>query len=70
MIPLKEYANRLGKNPVTAAQRAARGAFTTAKKIGCQWFIEEGEPWVDGRVRSGDYVGFREKLKKKPTVKK
>jgi len=62
MILLKEYAERNGKNPVTCAQRAARGSFRTAQKIGRQWFIDENEPWTDGRLKSGKYVGFRDKL--------
>ena len=55
MIPLKEYAEKLGKNPVVAAQKAGRGTFQTARKIGCQWFVEETEPWPDLRVKSGKY---------------
>ena len=57
MIPLKEYAEKLGKNPVVAAQKAERGGFITARKIGRQWFIDEAEPYTDGRVRSGKYIG-------------
>lgn len=65
MIPLKEYAERNGKNHVTTVQKASRGGFTTARKIGCQWFIDEDEPFVDNRVRSGIYVG-KSRAKKKP----
>lgn len=64
IILLKEYAERLGKNSVVAAQKAARGSFRTAQKIGRQWFIDENEPWPDARVKSGKYIGFREKLNK------
>ena len=64
LIPLKEYAERLGKNPVTARQKALRGGFKTAKKMGRDWFIEEDEPYEDNRIKSGDYIGFRDKLKK------
>ena len=63
-ILLTEYAKRLDKNPVVCAQRAARGSFQTAEKIGRQWFIDENEPYVDGRMKSGKYVGFRDKFKK------
>lgn len=59
-ITLKEYAERLGKDHVTAAQRAARGSFRTAEKIGRQWFIDPNEEWVDNRIRNGNYVGWRE----------
>lgn len=51
MIPLKQYAEGLGKDPVVARQRAARGAFKTAKKIGRDWFIDENEPWLDNRTK-------------------
>lgn len=57
MIPLKEYAEGLGKNPVTATQKAERGGFLTARKIGRQWFIDENEPYSDLRVKSGRYIG-------------
>ena len=64
LIPLKEYAERLGKNPVTARQKALRGGFKTAQKMGRDWVIEEDEPYEDNRIKSGDYIGFRDKLKK------
>lgn len=57
MITLKEYAERLGKNHVVVIQKAARGTFNTAKKIGVQWFIDEDEPYTDARITSGKYVG-------------
>jgi len=56
MILLQEYAKKHGRNPTTAAQKAARGGFRTARKIGCQWFIDEAEPYSDGRVKSGKYI--------------
>lgn len=60
-ITLKEYALRLGKNPVVARGRAQRGAFKTAYKFGRDWTIDEDEPWVDGRIKSGKYVDWRKK---------
>lgn len=59
MIPLKEYALRLGKNPQVVYQKAARGTFNTARKVGRDWFIDEDEPYQDRRLKTGDYVGFR-----------
>ena len=64
LIPLKEYAERLGKNPVTARQKALRGGFKTAQKMGRDWFIDEDEPYGDNRIKSGNYIGFRDNLKK------
>lgn len=63
-IPLIEYAKQHGRNPATARQRAARGAFKTAVKIGRDWMISPDEPWEDGRVKSGDYSDWRKKAKK------
>lgn len=57
LILLKEYAERLGKNPVVVTQKAERGTFRTARKIGRQWFIDEFEPYQDARIRTGKYVG-------------
>lgn len=48
-IPLKEYAIKHEKDPATARQRAIRGSFKTAEKIGRDWFIDEDEPWLDNR---------------------
>lgn len=59
MITLKEYAERLGKNPVVVRQKALRGGFNTARKIGRDWHIDEDEPYLDNRVKSGKYRDWR-----------
>lgn len=59
LISLKEYAERHGKQPATARQRAGRGSFKTAVKMGRDWFIDENEPWEDNRITTGDYKGWR-----------
>jgi hypothetical protein len=64
LITLKEYALRLGKNPDVVRQKALRGTLKTAQKLGRDWFIDENEPYVDHRVKSGDYVGWRKKGEK------
>lgn len=53
VIALAEYARRLGKKPIVAMQRAERGRFQSAFKSGGTWLINETEPWVDGRIKSG-----------------
>lgn len=57
LIPLKEYAERLGKSPDNARQAVWRGSFKTAQKIGRQWFVDDAELWPDHRVKSGKYIG-------------
>lgn len=53
-ISLKEYANKYGIDPSTARQRALRGAFRTAHKVGRDWVIDEDEPLVDHRYSGSD----------------
>lgn len=61
MIPLKDYAKKHGILPATARQKAGRGGYKTAQKIGRDWFVDETEPFIDLRVKSGKYVDARKK---------
>ena len=58
-ISLTEYAKANDRNPATARQMALRGSFETARKIGRNWVIEDGEPWPDHRVKTGKYIKSR-----------
>lgn len=49
MIPLKVWAINHGITPDTARQRANRGVFETAKKMGRDWVIDEDEELIDHR---------------------
>ena len=49
LITLKEYALRHNRNPDTVRQKALRGTFNTAVKIGRDWLIDEDEPYTDRR---------------------
>lgn len=61
LISLVEYAKSHDRDPANARQMAARGSFQTARKIGRNWVIEDTEPWPDRRIKTGSYVGWREK---------
>jgi len=63
-ITLKEYALLHGINPATARQRAIRGSYKTAEKIGRDWFINPEEPHIDNRVKTGNYRDFKSSKKK------
>ena len=64
LIPLKEYAAKVGLAPSTIRVRIMRGV-TTGVKIGRDWFIDEDEEVIDRRFTSnGKYSGWREKHKK------
>lgn len=66
LVSLVEYAEKHGKSQVTARQTAQRGGFKTAQKIGRNWVIDSEEPWPeDKRVKTGEYIGWHEKYRKK-----
>ena len=64
LIPLSEYAKRNDRDPATARQRAGRGCFKTAVKMGRDWFIDDQELWNDGRIKTGEYKNFRKRSEK------
>lgn len=57
LISLGEWAKNHGITLDTARQRALRGCFQTAQKIGRNWVIDSEEPLID----------FRRKENEKPT---
>ncbi len=61
LISLIEYAEKHKIKGATARQNAIRGKYKTARKIGRNWVIDANEPNVDGRVKSGKYVGQKKK---------
>ncbi|MDL2293952.1 hypothetical protein LJC60_04890 [Ruminococcaceae bacterium OttesenSCG-928-D13] len=58
---MKEYAEKHGIDPATARQKAGRGGYQTARKIGRDWFIDDAEPFRDLRIKTGKYKGARKK---------
>lgn len=63
LIPIAEYAEKHGKAAISVQQKARRGGFKTARKIGRNWVIDSEEPYDDGRLKSGDCIGWRKKSK-------
>ena len=59
LIPLKKYAELHGRDPASMRQKALRGGFATAQKLGRDWVIDEDESFTDGRIKSGKYKGWR-----------
>ena len=49
LITLKEWAARNGISAATARQKAGRGGFITARKVGRDWMISASEPHIDNR---------------------
>ena len=61
MIPIAEYARKIGKATITVADKCRRGALPGARKIGRDWFVPKDAEYPDYRVKSGNYVGARRK---------
>lgn len=55
LISLKDYADKIGKSYPLVYQKAVRGGFDTAQKVGSRWVIEASEPWVDMRQKAARY---------------
>lgn len=54
-ISLAEYAVRHNRSPVSVRQKAQRGSFKTARRVGRNWVIDENEPYSDLRTTSPDF---------------
>ena len=50
LIPLKQWAERVGINPASARQKAIRGKLP-AVKMGRDWVIEEDTPNTDRQIQ-------------------
>lgn len=64
MIPIAEYAAKIGKATITVAGKCRRGTLPGAVKVGRDWFVPADAEYPDNRVRSGNYIGARRKQKK------
>lgn len=61
LIALSDYARLNGRDPATARQKAGRGGFLTAQRLGRDWVIDDAEPWPDHRTdRFGQKPHFEE----------
>jgi hypothetical protein len=61
LISLSKYAAAHGKAAISVQQKARRGGFETARKIGRNWVIDSDEPYSDRRIKSGKFKNFRKK---------
>lgn len=62
LIPIKEYAKTHGKDLSSVRQKCQRGGFSTAQKIGRDWFIDDAEEYSDRRKNDEQEVLFERKL--------
>lgn len=61
MIPIAEYAKKIGKATITVADKCRRGSLPGARKIGRDWFVPADAEYPDFRVKSGKYIDARRK---------
>lgn len=61
LIPLPEYAARIGKSPRSVRQKCQFGTLPGAVKIGRDWLIPEDATYPDSRVKTGEYKNWRKK---------
>ena len=52
LISLSKYAADHGRSQISVQQKARRGGFETAKKIGRNWVIDSEEPYV--KMKKGE----------------
>ena len=61
MIPIAEYAKKIGKATITVADKCRRGSLPGAVKVGRDWFVPADAEYPDLRVKSGKYIDARRK---------
>ena len=61
MIPIAEYAAKIGKAVITVADKCRRGSLPGAIKIGRDWFVPKDAEYPDYRIKSGKYIGSSKK---------
>ena len=61
MIPIAEYARKIGKATITVADKCRRGSLPGAVKIGRDWFVPKDTEYPDMRIKSGNYISRRKK---------
>ncbi|MBQ1778695.1 MAG: DNA-binding protein [Acidaminococcaceae bacterium] len=60
LIPIAEYADRIGLTANAIRRRCIRGTLPGVK-MGRDWFIPADTPYTDSRVKTGDYKNWRKK---------
>ena len=59
LLPISEYAARIGKAHRSVRQKCQLGTLPGAIKIGRDWLIPSDAPYPDNRVKSGLYKNWR-----------
>lgn len=65
LIPLAEYAAKVGKAPRSVRQKCQSGTLPGAVKLGRDWLIPADAPYTDNRITNGLYKDWRKKAPEK-----
>ena len=58
-MSLAQYAKQRGLNRSTVYRKCIAGHMPEAICIAGRWYIPKDAPYIDARVKSGAYIGFR-----------
>ena len=59
LIPIAEYAERIGLTANAVRRKCIRGTLPGAVKLGRDWFIPKDAEYPDNRIKDGKYIDFR-----------
>ena len=59
LIPIAEYAEKIGLTANAIRRKCIRGAFPGAIKLGRDWFVPKDAEYTDNRIKSGKYINAR-----------
>ena len=63
LIPIAEYAEKIGRATISVADKCRRGTLPGARKIGRDWFVPRDAEYTDRRSKVGNSLGQRKKKK-------
>lgn len=61
MMPLAEYAEKVGKAKCSVTAKCRRRTLPGAVKIGRDWWIPKDAEYPDKRIRNGKFIGRQKK---------
>lgn len=61
LIPIAEYAEKIGRATISVADKCRRGNLPGARKIGRDWFVPRDAEYPDMRIKTGKMIGKHKK---------
>jgi len=70
ILTVAQFAALHNVHPRTVRQKAQADGIPGAKKFGRDWAIPSDAPYIDQRIKTGEYVGWRQTGRKVPELQK